>query len=420
MRPRPFTLLAALPLIGLPAWAFAQDVPDVQKILKKADAATKAVVAVSYDTEFKGTGDLAQRLPVLRGVVKGRKIRRFVFRTGKTKHEWRLTGVRIQPDSETEIPFDVAAAGKYVVKIDIERKTYTTGKRSQAEELIGPIRNLPLMEFFHPTPFSDEINAKKAEYEGVKEIEGVPCDVVYVHYQNEGYQSRWFFGREDSLPRRVERYYKRKGVEGARVWTLSNINTSPQFTKRDFYPRCPPGFKKCKHVKPDELLPVGAPAPAFKLKSTGGEIVSLKGSRGHVLVLDFYATWCQPCRMAMPGLQRLHRRYEGKPVKIIGISCAEKERDPVEYFKSKGYTYTQIINGESVADLYHVSNLPTFYVIDPQGRVVHTATGFVRHYEEKLTKIIDKALKKGDAPPKRKRPARKSRERTPRKNKVRR
>ncbi len=63
------------------------------------------------------------------------------------------------------------------------------------------------------------------------------------------------------------------------------------------------------------------------MKDPAGKSVSLKSLRGKIVLLDFWATWCGPCRMAMPGLQKLHDRYKDKPVAIYGVNCRERRPD---------------------------------------------------------------------------------------------
>ena len=140
------------------------------------------------------------------------------------------------------------------------------------------------------------------------------------------------------------------------------------------------------------MLKIGTSAPDFALKTPGGEKVSLAGLRGNVVVLDFWATWCGPCKMAMPGVQRLHEKFAGKPVRIFGVNCWERDGDPVQFMKDKKYTYGLLLEGDDVAEKFKVRAIPTFYVIDRAGKIAYA--GFYKPgHEDELTAVIEKALK---------------------------
>ena len=98
--------------------------------------------------------------------------------------------------------------------------------------------------------------------------------------------------------------------------------------------------------------------------------------------------------MAMPGVQKVHEKFEGRPVKVFGVAVWEKKgAEPGAYMKSKDFTYTLLLNGDKVADDYRVSGIPSFYVIDPQGRVAYAASGFLPNREKELVGTIERVLK---------------------------
>lgn len=105
-------------------------------------------------------------------------------------------------------------------------------------------------------------------------------------------------------------------------------------------------------------------------------------------MLDFWATWCEPCVRATPGLQNLHERYRDRGVVVFGVNTWE-ESDPVEFMKRGGYAYGLLLKGEAVAQAYRVSGLPTLYVIGVDGTIIHG----VRGIDDNLPGLIESHLK---------------------------
>lgn len=95
--------------------------------------------------------------------------------------------------------------------------------------------------------------------------------------------------------------------------------------------------------------------------------------------------------MAMPGLQKLHEKYKDKGVLVLGVNVFD-EGDAVAYMKDQGYGYTTLLKGDEVARDYGVQSIPQFYLIGPDGKVLHHSVGFDPKGEEKLAKVIDENL----------------------------
>jgi len=126
------------------------------------------------------------------------------------------------------------------------------------------------------------------------------------------------------------------------------------------------------------------PASAFKLDDYKGQVV----------VMDFWATWCGPCKMAMPGVQKLHEKFAGRPVRVFGMDCWERGGDPAAYMKSKGYTYTLVTGTDSIARGYGVQGIPHFVVIGVKGEQLLSQSGYSPDNEAMLAKVIEDHLAK--------------------------
>jgi len=122
---------------------------------------------------------------------------------------------------------------------------------------------------------------------------------------------------------------------------------------------------------------VGNLAPLFSLKSLAGETVSLESHRGNVIILDFWASWCSPCRASMPHIEAIAERFAADGVVLLGISLDRTLRDAETYLAQLNSpqmlalwgSYTQAV---SVARSYGVLGIPHTFLIDRQGIVRFT------------------------------------------------
>ena len=126
---------------------------------------------------------------------------------------------------------------------------------------------------------------------------------------------------------------------------------------------------------PDNHHPV---APAWKLADLDGKPVSLADFKGKVVILDFWATWCAPCRDEIPGFVDLQKKYADKGLVVIGVSLDEEGAAFVQKFvKQHGVTYPVVLGNQEVAAAYGDSDaLPTTFIIDREGKVVKGHRGF--------------------------------------------
>lgn len=111
-------------------------------------------------------------------------------------------------------------------------------------------------------------------------------------------------------------------------------------------------------------------APDFKLQDLEGKTVRLSDFKGKPVVLDFWATWCQPCRDSMPGMAKLHKEYADKGLVILSISLDGGAVEDVRDFRKEyGMTYTVLMGTEEAAAEYSVRTIPMMVVIDKSGKI---------------------------------------------------
>jgi peroxiredoxin len=120
----------------------------------------------------------------------------------------------------------------------------------------------------------------------------------------------------------------------------------------------------------DRSASVSGDAPNFKLQDLSGKTVQLSDYKGKPVMLDFWATWCQPCRDTIPGIVKLHKDYAGKGLAILAISLDGGESEDLKTFQKKhGMTYTVLIGNEDVASQYGVRTIPMMILIDKSGKI---------------------------------------------------
>ena len=130
------------------------------------------------------------------------------------------------------------------------------------------------------------------------------------------------------------------------------------------------------------------PAPAFTLRNLKGQNVSLESLKGKVVILDFWATWCGPCKKSFPAMQMAVTKYKDDPdVAFLFIDTWERTKDPLPgvkgYISGKKYTFNVLLDAQDpvtrrnkVVESYNVSGIPTKFVIDRDGNIAYRLTGF--------------------------------------------
>lgn len=138
----------------------------------------------------------------------------------------------------------------------------------------------------------------------------------------------------------------------------------------------------------------GQPAPDFALKSSSGENMRLSEYRGDVVMINFWATWCGPCRQEMPLLDELYTRYQRVGFNLLGVNIDDDSRRAMKMIDELGVNFPVLFDArKEVSKLYEVEAMPVTVLVDREGNVRHVHHGYKPGYEEKYLDQIRSLLR---------------------------
>jgi peroxiredoxin len=137
-----------------------------------------------------------------------------------------------------------------------------------------------------------------------------------------------------------------------------------------------------------------ATAPDFTLHTMNGPNLRLAEQRGRVVMVNFWATWCGPCREEMPQLNRLYQKYKGAGFVLLGVNVDDDTRKAADVAGKLGVTFPVLLDTDKVVSkLYDLSTMPSTVLIDRDGKVRYVHRGYLNGYEDNYEKQIRELLK---------------------------
>jgi peroxiredoxin len=138
----------------------------------------------------------------------------------------------------------------------------------------------------------------------------------------------------------------------------------------------------------------GQSAPDFALKSSSGENLRLSEYRGDVVMVNFWATWCGPCRQEMPLLDELYSRYQRVGFSLLGVNIDDNQAKAMNMVTELGVSFPVLFDSrKEVSKLYEVDAMPVTVLIDREGTVRYVHHGYKPGYEEKYLDQIRSLLR---------------------------
>ena len=135
-------------------------------------------------------------------------------------------------------------------------------------------------------------------------------------------------------------------------------------------------------------------APDFTLRTMNGPNLRLQEQRGQVVMVNFWATWCGPCRQEMPHLNRLYEKYRKSGFVLLGVNVDDDAHSATEMASKLGLKFPVLLDTDKkVSKLYDLNAMPSTVLIDRDGKVRHVHHGYLSGYEDLYDKQIRELLK---------------------------
>lgn len=392
-------LILVISLVGLVSCGSKQD--PLKLFLESDLAASKnnsAEFKIAFDVQSEQQGN--------------NKFSSLIYVKKIKKDNEDILAFRIEEEGSTIITFD----GEKFIATDLKNNTQTISLKPDfaRDVALRLVQNFYMIIDTKLDTTEIRENSKNLEYVGTANINGDDCYQVRQFGEGHGefkVENNYFFSKNDKLMKKYSseiRNKEKKLVQSivyeikelklnqpiddkifvqtidSTKYQLTNLDTQHNLTENQDKESTP-------EIEDNGLLKPGTVAPDWTLLDASGKKVTLSQLRGKVVLLDFWATWCTPCKMVMPSIQKLHEKYGKQGLVVIGINAFERGGDPVKYMKEQNFNYTLLLKGDDVAQAYRVESIPSMYIIDKQGKIAYTEVGAIPDLESKLDSKI-KAL----------------------------
>ena len=258
----------------------------------------------------------------------------------------------------------------------LKEKVVSGGVDAQAATFIANAFRKPYSNIDFMARKQSGLGGDTVALEGQKEIASKLCNVIEITNSDSNFISyRYYFGVDDGLLYREE--VETNNDDGKQViyTEVASMTINRPLAADQFDIEVPDHFAVERYVAPGdrESMSAGVAAPDWTLPGADGKEHSLSDYRGQLVLLDFWATWCGPCKAKMPHIQEIHQEFKGKGLKVVSVLSSDEghEEEALEYIQDKGYTFDLVYGNEKLSKEYMIRYLPTVLLVDAEGTVIH-------------------------------------------------
>ncbi|MCL2196590.1 MAG: TlpA family protein disulfide reductase [Treponema sp.] len=132
----------------------------------------------------------------------------------------------------------------------------------------------------------------------------------------------------------------------------------------------------------------------FTLQFLNGGSAALSSFKGKVVILNFWATWCPPCRAEMPSMEKLYNQFKAQGLEMLAVNIAEKNNTVNQFIKNNHYTFPVMMDSDRrISSIYGIEAIPTTYIIDREGKIIGRITGSIQWDMPHVISAFDALLK---------------------------
>lgn len=226
-------------------------------------------------------------------------------------------------------------------------------------------------------------------------------DSAWAHYLVEkDRMGKYYEGERERMQVLVKNFIDQPAVILALGATNWKKNPDEAYGILDNLVKKYPWFAEAKKMKEDintfivrsKMLENGKPAPLFSYADPKGAKVSLASYKGKYVLIDFWASWCGPCRSAIPKVKELYEKYKDKGFDVLSVSIDQDRQAWLKAVKEESMPWAQVLSEDirKTQTDYMFSGIPTLYLIDDKGNIAEKFTGFSEEAEAKLHQVLDK------------------------------
>ncbi|MDW8289554.1 MAG: redoxin family protein [Armatimonadota bacterium] len=307
----------------------------------------------------------------------------------------------VQVTQNGKLLYSFVSDGSTYTHYDANEKKYVQQPVEQGQPLLGAYLTFVGYTSTALEPHFGELledlaqqNFNKVRQKGTQKVGNTPCRVVDL--SGKGGTMTLFLGQKDGLLYRMV-FRSRNGDIFEEKVTALQVNTPIPKTVFAFKP--PAGAQKVEEPqvarREDTTTLEGQAAPDFTLTDLEGNEVSLSSLRGKVVFLDFWATWCPPCRESLPHTQALsqHERAKSGDLVVLAVNAREELDKVKKFMQDNGYSFRVLMDKDgAVLNAYRVQGIPTFVLIDREGKISQVWVGFAPGSEKQMEEAVQQAL----------------------------